>query len=224
MWFSRVSAQSLQNHLSADMMHDALRGDVLMALAGTRRHVLLVAMILQQLVEHRDDLALRTAEAVEKEAFMLPFTNPKWISGEQPMTIPAGAAAVEHAFELDMSAALPLLAPSAGLPSGTPLRVHALALHMHTLGVAGSITVAGPGGDRCGLTIPRWDFNWQGTYDFSGATTVRPGDRIRLECHWDNSAQNQPIVDGVQQPPHDLGWGEKTSDEMCLGLLYITAD
>ena len=53
--------------------------------------------------------------------------------------------------------------------------------------------------------------------------TVNPGDRIRVECHWDNSAANQPIVDGVQQEPHDVGWGEGTGDEMCLGLMYVTA-
>ena len=172
----------------------------------------------------RSTLALRTAEAVEKEAFMLPFTNPKWISGEQPMTIPAGAAAVEHAFELDMSAALPLLAPSAGLPSGTPLRVHALALHMHTLGVAGSITVAGPGGDRCGLTIPRWDFNWQGNYRLREPMRLVAGDRVRLACEWDNSPAHQPVVDGAPQAPREVQWGEGTGDEMCLGTVLVTAD
>jgi hypothetical protein len=52
--------------------------------------------------------------------------------------------------------------------------------------------------------------------------TARPGDSLSLECHWDNSASNQPIVNGVRQAPIDLNWGEGTNDEMCLGGFFIT--
>jgi hypothetical protein len=48
-----------------------------------------------------------------------------------------------------------------------------------------------------------------------------PGDELRIECHWDNSPENQPIVGGQQQVPQDVGWGEGTSDEMCLGGFYV---
>ena len=51
---------------------------------------------------------------------------------------------------------------------------------------------------------------------------LNPGDRLGLECHWDNSAGNQPFVDGQRVPPRELNWGEGTDDEMCLGGLYVT--
>jgi hypothetical protein len=45
-----------------------------------------------------------------------------------------------------------------------------------------------------------------------------PGDRLRIECHWDNTLDNQPIVDGEPLQPVDLNWGEGTTDEMCVGF------
>ena len=48
------------------------------------------------------------------------------------------------------------------------------------------------------------------------------GDELRLQCHFDNSAGNQPVVDGVPEEPRDIHWGEGTTDEMCLGMLQIT--
>jgi len=41
---------------------------------------------------------------------------------------------------------------------------------------------------------------------------VNPGDSIRVECHWNNSAPGAV----------DVNWGEGTGDEMCLGLFYMT--
>jgi hypothetical protein len=42
-----------------------------------------------------------------------------------------------------------------------------------------------------------------------------------VECHYDNSPGNQPVVDGQRLPPRDVTWGEGTHDEMCLS--YIMA-
>ena len=32
----------------------------------------------------------------------------------------------------------------------------------------------------------------------------------------------QPTIDGQQQMPKDVYWGEGTTDEMCLGGFYMT--
>jgi len=48
------------------------------------------------------------------------------------------------------------------------------------------------------------------------------GDQIYLECHWDNSAENQALVEGQPLPPRDVTWGEGTTDEMCLSGFYFT--
>jgi hypothetical protein len=45
---------------------------------------------------------------------------------------------------------------------------------------------------------------------------------MQLTCEYDNSAANQPVIDGVQQPPKDVAWGEGTADEMCLNYFAIS--
>ena len=47
---------------------------------------------------------------------------------------------------------------------------------------------------------------------------------LRLECHWDNTAENQPLVGGERLPPEDVFWGEGTRDEMCLGIVLMVAN
>jgi hypothetical protein len=74
------------------------------------------------------------------------------------------------------------------------------------------------GAHECVLDIPRWNFHWQGAYGLTNPKRVERGDSLSIECHWDNSATNQP--DGLA--PRELNWGERTDDEMCLAFLYIT--
>ena len=38
-------------------------------------------------------------------------------------------------------------------------------------------------------------------------------------CAYDNSAANQPVINGEHVEPRDVTWGEGTLDEMCL--LYV---
>jgi hypothetical protein len=155
---------------------------------------------------------MRTADSVAKVASVAPFTNPGWVSGQTPMEIPAGDADVVQSFSIDLSKALPLLAPGTEIDPKAPILLQTAALHMHTLGVSGSIKVErAAGGTDCALEVPRWDFNWQGSYQLATPLTVMPGDKLTLECTWDNSAGEAPVY-----------WGEGTGDEMCLGVVYLT--
>ena len=198
--------------------------------AGTGLNVKPGSMIAVQMHYHtypgaapdRSKLQFRTAPTVEREAFLVPFTNIKWVQGSEPMKIPAGEADVVHTFEGDITNFIALLFPGTPIKPGDPYVIHSAALHMHTLGTRASLRVIGPKPD-CLLDIPRWDFNWQRSYFFAEPVTVVSGNELQLECHWDNSAANQPFVDGVQQAPKDVNWGEGTGDEMCLGVVYITA-
>ena len=79
------------------------------------------------------------------------------------------------------------------------------------------------GKQQCLLDIPRWDFNWQGAYEFTEPVTVHPGDRFNLECQWDNSAGNQSPINGEIPEPQDIEWGDGTRSEMCLAIAYVTA-
>ena len=78
------------------------------------------------------------------------------------------------------------------------------------------------GEEECLLDIPRWNFGWQRSFGLKQPVTLYSGDRLGLECTWDNSPDNQLIVGGEKLPPRDVNWGDGTQDEMCLGIFYIT--
>lgn len=99
-----------------------------------------------------------------------------------------------------------------------------LAPHMRLLGkeVRASLEPAGAS-SSCLIDIPRWDFHWQQDYSLMESTRVqaKKGDSLRLTCVYDDSAANQPVVNGSKKAPEEVTWGEGTLDEMCL--LYIGA-
>lgn len=96
--------------------------------------------------------------------------------------------------------------------------------HMHLLGERIRMTALLEGGrESCIVDIPRWDFGWQQGYAFlpGEELVIQPGERVRLECEYDNSAENQPVVNGVRRESQKVTWGEGTLDEMCLDFLWI---
>jgi hypothetical protein len=97
----------------------------------------------------------------------------------------------------------------------------AIAPHMHRLGTEIRVSLLGPGGPQCLVEIPRWDFNWQQQYGLVEPLTVKRGDKIQLDCTYDNSKEHQPVVNGVRQDPRKVTWGEGTSDEMCLTYVSL---
>jgi len=141
-----------------------------------------------------------------------PGTLLTWIDPEAPASlyIPAGAKDVEFTFDEPVPAAA---------------RLHFAGVHMHLLGNAGSVVVerAG-GGSTCLLDVPRYDFHWQMLVPLETAVTVGPGDTLRVKCAYDNSAANQPLVDGLPRTPADVAWGEGTEAEMCVAVLYVTPE
>lgn len=132
---------------------------------------------------------------------------------------------------------VPVAQPKLEISAGDPAAAHSMTItnwgssattvigatgHMHMLGktIRGSITHAN-NTQECLLDIPDWDFQWQVQYRFPDTSyaLIQPGDSLNLECVYDNSAQNQPIVNGVPQEPQDVAWGEGSLDEMCLMYL-----
>jgi hypothetical protein len=98
--------------------------------------------------------------------------------------------------------------------------------HMHVLGqTIRSEHISADGETTCLVDIPDWDFNWQQFYLFDEANYIpmKGGEIHRLTCSYDNSPENQPIVNGAQMPPRDVGWGDGTFDEMCLSYLVTMA-
>lgn len=102
-------------------------------------------------------------------------------------------------------------------------RLFGVAPHMHLLGQSIRVDLLhGIGTADCLVNIPDWNFHWQQSYWFREPMNVVAGaDSFQVTCTYDNTVANQPAVNGVPQQPHDLHWGENTSDEMCLAFLYI---
>lgn len=171
----------------------------------------------------RTAVDFRVEQQVQKEAFVLPWANfALWVR-DRKMPIPAGQADVMHRYALDPTPFFKLFGAAFPLKNGEPFTIHSANLHMHTRGKSARLAIerAGGGGE-CLLEIPRWDFHWQGNYGFKQAKVFRPGDQLAIECHFDNSPGNQPIIDGQQVAPRDLNWGEGTHDEMCIGFMLVT--
>lgn len=154
----------------------------------------------------RSALEFKLDTEVERPGRIYRLVDPQWRAGHMP--IPAGERDVVHSYAVDPTSEL------------GEVEIFNAFLHMHLLGTAGTISVQhADGSQTCLLQINRWDFNWQDFYYFTQPQMLRRGDKLSIECHWDNSARNQPTVNGVPRPPADVNWGDGTDDEMCIGFL-----
>lgn len=103
-------------------------------------------------------------------------------------------------------------------------QVVGVAPHMHTRGSEIRVRKTDTAGaETCIAEIPEWDFHWQQTYVFEPGSYVpfSPGDKVAIECIYDNGADNQPVIDGTAVVPTEVTWGEETTDEMCLAYLMV---
>lgn len=162
----------------------------------------------------RSTFEFKLEARVDREASVMPWADPAWITTDTGMLISAGAPDASHSYFSD---------PTPLMFEGDPLLIRGVSIHMHQLGTGGTLSILRADGSReCLLKVPRWDFSWQRSYLLTKARALYPGDRLGIECHWDNSAAHQPLVDGKRNPPRDLSWGGDTSDEMCLGAFFVS--
>ena len=142
------------------------------------------------------EIDLRIEDEVDHPATIQPWANPGWLDSDN-MHIPANSEGVTHEFGYI-------------LPRG--FQIHSASVHMHTLGQSARMWLekADDAGETCLLDVPRWDFSWQRGYRLAEPVQVEPGDRLAIECTWDNPTDE------------DVYWGEGTGDEMCLGTMFLT--
>lgn len=147
---------------------------------------------------------------VERTGDVQLIMNPAWVAGF--MSIPAGEQDVVHAYTASPIAA------------GSEYEIHWADLHMHALGKAGRIGIVradNPSELEPLLEIPDWAFEWQETYIMQEPVRLHGGDRLYVECHFDNTAEAQIVVNGERLQPRDVNWGDGTTDEMCLGNVLL---
>jgi hypothetical protein len=176
-------------------------------------------------LEDRSALALELSSMVDRLGVTVPVTDVAWLASDGSMLIPAGEANVTH--ELSAGHDHPIIALNKavlGAAAEDPLEIWNVGMHMHLFGTSGQLELRsiGGGNEECLLDIPRWDFNWQMGHDLAAPAVLDVDEELHMRCTWDNSAENQPIVDGEPISPMDRDWGDGTLDEMCLGVLYMT--
>lgn len=88
--------------------------------------------------------------------------------------------------------------------------------HMHYRGKSFLYEIVYPDGKREPvLNVPKYDFNWQTTYELAKPIHVPAGTKIECTAFFDNS-KNNPFN---PNPKSTVYWGEQTWEEMMIGFL-----
>ena len=161
----------------------------------------------------QSSIDLMLEDSVERVEKGIPVGNPLWFAGEG-MEIAAGDPDATAWFAYD---------PSDAITHRKAVDIHNVMLHMHELGTIGRVAILrADGSTECLLNITQWDFHWMADYYFEAPVRLEPGDKVYVECHWDNTLANQKVVNGERVTPRTLHWA--TDDEMCGAVLtYSTA-
>ncbi len=150
------------------------------------------------LVPDQTEMRFTLEPSVAREAQLVFLADPNWLRGGMP--IPAGDPDAAFAWETDPT----------GQSGGKPISVWAANLHMHEHGKKMIVGVRRKDGSLdCIAEAPAWSYEQVGE-DYFLATPMQlsPGDKLHIECHFDNSAGKTA-----------LNWGN--DQEMCIG--YVTA-
>ncbi len=97
-----------------------------------------------------------------------------------------------------------------------PVRLLAIFPHLHARGKAFRVEREYGKKSEVLLDVPRYDFNWQHTYELQAPVAIRAGDSLHLTAGWDNSSGNASNPD----PNATVRWGDQTFEEMFVA--YIT--
>jgi Copper type II ascorbate-dependent monooxygenase, C-terminal domain len=168
----------------------------------------------------RSVVELKLDDQVAKRAIYVPLVDFRWIITPRTFTIPAGRKRVVHGYAADPRQVVPFFDRELDVRRG--LVAHSVLLHMHRLGQSGQIAVQRARSREVLLSIHRWDFDWQREYYFAEPEVIAPGERLSIRCMHDNSRRGQPVINGTRRRPRTVTWGEDSSDEMCIGFLYVS--
>jgi hypothetical protein len=91
----------------------------------------------------------------------------------------------------------------------------ALTPHMHVRGKDMRYIAHYPDGtSETLLSVPKYDFNWQITYQLASPKLLPAGTKMEVIAHFDNSVSNKSNPD----PSKDVKWGDQTWEEMMIGF------
>jgi hypothetical protein len=132
---------------------------------------------------------------------------------EPPKQVAAGGMALNPRFVIPAGdpayevRAVQTLARDTVLTTLTP--------HMHVRGKDMTYIAHYPDGtSETLLSVPRYDFNWQITYELAEPKVLPKDTRVEVIAHYDNSPGNKYNPD----PTKDVRWGDQTWEEMMIGF------
>lgn len=102
----------------------------------------------------------------------------------------------------------------------SPVEVQLLNLmpHMHVRGKSFRYELqTADGRKETVLDVPRYDFNWQTSYQLAEPLSIPAGSSMHVVAHYDNSENNL----NNPNPSATVRWGEQTWDEMLIGYFDI---
>jgi hypothetical protein len=141
------------------------------------------------------------------------------IYAKQPPTkIVAGGLAINPRF------VIPANDGNAEVRATTPLNrdtiVTSMTPHMHVRGKDMIYIAHYPDGtDETLLSVPKYDFNWQISYELATPKVLPKGTKLEVIAHFDNSTGNKFNPD----PAKDVRWGDQTWEEMMIGFFGTIA-
>jgi hypothetical protein len=151
---------------------------------------------------------MKIDDSVSKRAASAPIVDPGWLISPRSFRIPAGKRTT-HSWAGDVRPFLTLLGSDVDLSQG--FTIHSVLLHMHRLGRRGQVAILRATGKRdVLLSISRWQFNWQRDYRLAAPVRFNNGDRLQIRCEHRNRTKRT------------VTWGENSSDEMCIGFVYVS--
>ena len=93
--------------------------------------------------------------------------------------------------------------------------------HMHVRGKSMTYTAKfQDGSSEVLLSVPKYDFNWQHTYQLAQPRLLPRGTTIEVVATFDNSTGNKFNPD----PTKDVRWGDQTWEEMMIGFFGAVAE
>jgi hypothetical protein len=149
-------------------------------------------------------------DAAARETRGIPIANPAWLIGDA-LHIPAGEPDAVFWYHYD-----PVV-----LTRHQPVDIWGVTPHMHYFGSRQVVRIIRADGTReCLLEIPEWHFGAEQVFWLEAPVRLAPGDEVYVECHFDNSAENQPVRGSA---PRDIAWGGDNQDMCAAFLTYVEA-
>lgn len=142
----------------------------------------------------------------------------KFVPREQVKKLVHGAMAANTKFQIPPGEAAHVVTARHQL--GHDVMLLNLTPHMHVRGKAFRYEATYPDGKHeVLLDVPRYDFNWQLTYELAEPKRLPKGTEIKCTAVFDNSADNPANPD----PTKPVRWGDQSWEEMMIGFFDVVA-